>query len=65
MKHTSNKMKSIEEVIQSVHPKDPITLKEYFNLEYGREHVNNYVYIMKSKDAKAAQYYLTNTFFPV
>lgn len=52
MKHTSNKMKSIEEVIQSVHPKDHITLKKYFNLECGRECVNNYVYIMKSKDAK-------------
>lgn len=52
MKHTSNKMKSIEEVIQSVHWKDHITLKEYFSLKYGKERVNNYVYIMKSKEAK-------------
>ena len=52
MKHINNKMKSIEEVIQSVHPKDSITLKEYFKLKCGKERVNNYVYIMRSKDAK-------------
>ena len=52
MKHTNNKMKSIEQVIQSVHPKDSITLKEYFKLKCGKERVNSYVYIMRSKDAK-------------
>lgn len=52
MKHINNKMKSIEEVIQSVHPKDSITLKEYFKLECGKERVNNYAYIMRSKNAK-------------
>lgn len=52
MKHINNKMKSIEEVIQSVHYKDSITLKEYFKLKCGKERVNNYVHIMTSKDAK-------------